>query len=93
MPGVVRLNHIWRMLSECAPEATRRATAHHYHVSYNGRTFRTLPLGKHGNRRNPEIEWGYVRQLVTHLQLDWQCAQRYFPSLGNPPQRRHPEDQ
>lgn len=85
MAGLVRLNQIWAMLDQCAPGATRRATAHRYHVTYNQRTFRTLPLGEHGSRRNPEIEWGYVRQLVTHLLIDWDCAKDHFPQLGNKP--------
>jgi hypothetical protein len=46
MPGLVRLNDIWEMLRECAPGATSRPTAHHYKVTFNQRTFHTLPLGK-----------------------------------------------
>ena len=68
------------MLDACAPGYTRRETDHFHQVSYRGKTYRALPLGKHGARHNPEIEAGHVRALVRHLEI-LDCAKRELPRI------------
>lgn len=72
---MVRLLDIWAMLDACAPGHVRRQGRHHWIVSYEGRTYHTLPLGPHGRRINPEIATGYVRSLARHLRIE-DCARR-----------------
>jgi hypothetical protein len=57
---LVRLNDLLDILAECAPGFTVDEKKHHYWVRYRGRTFRSLPLGKHGRRFNVEVEFGFV---------------------------------
>lgn len=68
------------MLDECARGYGRRETEHAHHVTYNKKTFRTLPLGKHGNRQNPEIESGHVRAMARHLAIE-DCAKKHLPNI------------
>lgn len=75
MPRVLRLKDIWAMLDVCAPGHQRRQTDHAWRVTFNGRTYATLPLGPHGRRENPDIETGHVRAMVRHLQIAG-CAAR-----------------
>ena len=65
------------MLDACAAGYTRRETDHHWIVTFQGLQFRSLPLGAHGRRTNPEIEAGHVRALVRLFGLDATCVQRY----------------
>lgn len=67
------------MLDRCAPGHTRKAREHNYAVYYEGRSYPTLPLGKHGKRENPSIEVGHVRQLIRQLQLELDCVKRVLP--------------
>lgn len=68
------------MLDACAPGYGRREHEHAHHVTYNDKTYRKLPLGKHGARKNPEIESGHVRALARHLNIV-ACAQRELPTI------------
>lgn len=65
--GLVTFKEIQAALGICAPGASIRKKLHHFWVSYNGLTFRGLPLGKHGLRENPEIEVGHVRKMARYL--------------------------
>jgi len=78
MAHLVALNAVWEMLEQCAPGFTRRASQHYWIVSYQGRSYRTLPLGAHGRRQNPDIETGHVRALIRHLQISRTCAEQYL---------------
>ena len=69
------------MLDACAPGYSRRATDHHWIVTYKGLPFRSLPLGAHGKRTNPEIEAGHVRAMVRMFALDSACVERHV-NLG-----------
>ena len=60
--GLVKLSEIRALLAACAPGATIQTNLHHHWVHFKEKTFRRLPLGKHGARIDPEIEIGYVRQ-------------------------------
>jgi len=68
------------MLEECAPGYETRQTVHFHVVSYKDKTFSTLPLGKHGARRNPEIEAGYARALARQLEIV-DCAKKQLPQI------------
>jgi hypothetical protein len=72
---VIRLLDIWGMLDRCAPGHVRRQGKHHWIVSYNGRTYHTLPLGPHGRRVNPDVAAGYVRSMARHLGIE-ACARQ-----------------
>jgi hypothetical protein len=74
---VIRLQDIWAMLDKCAPGHVRRKGKHHWIVAYQERTYRSLPLGPHGRRVDPEIEPGYVRSLVRHLAIE-ECARAFL---------------
>ena len=77
MAAVVRLKDVWRMLDACAPGHIRRVSDHYWIVSWNGKSYRSLPKGAHGRRDNPEIETGHVRALIRHLGISAQCAAKY----------------
>ena len=77
MPRLVKLDDVWRMLDACAAGYARRDTDHHWIVAFNGRQFRSLPLGAHGKRTNPEIEAGHVRAMVRMFELDAACVDKH----------------
>lgn len=78
--GMIRLSAVFEMLDLCAPEHVRVAKTHHWRITFAGRTYPTLPLGKHGHRRDPEIERGHVRKLIRHFGLE-DCAKQILPDL------------
>jgi hypothetical protein len=78
MARVVRLNDVWRMLDNCLPGYERKESDHYWTVKYGGRSFRTVPLGAHGRRQNPEIESGYIRSLVRFFSIDQDCVRRFI---------------
>lgn len=70
---VIDTQAIWAMLERCAPGFTKRKTVHHWRIEFAGRTYPTLPLGRHGKRTNPEIEAGHVRKMARFLGI-YECA-------------------
>lgn len=76
--GLVNLKEIRRMLDDCAPGAVIESKLHKNWVHWGGRTYRGLPLGKHGNRQNPEIEVGHVKRMARFFEI-LDCAKK---SLG-----------
>lgn len=78
--GLVRFKDILRMLDECAPGAVVEAKEHHNWVRFGGRTYRGLPLGKHGARKNPEIEAGHVRRMARFFGI-LDCARKLLSTL------------
>jgi len=78
MAHLVKLNDVWRMLDGCAQGYTKMASRHYWTVGFNKRSYRSLPLGGHGRRKNPEIETGHVRALIRHLQIPEDCAAQYL---------------
>ena len=69
------------MLRACAPGFRCEEKKHRQWITYKGRTSRDLALGKHGNRKNPEIFVGKVRQLTRLFELDPTCVNKFFPGL------------
>ena len=78
MAHLVRLNDVWRMLDDCAKGHTKKPSREYWAITFNGKTFRSLPLGPHGRRQNPETETGYVRSLIRHLGISSDCAGRHL---------------
>lgn len=63
------------MLDECAPGAVIESKPHKNWVHWRGRTYWSLPLGKHGNRQNPEIQVGHVKKMARFFEI-LDCAKR-----------------
>ena len=80
--GVVLLNDIKQMLMACAPGHRMKPRVHNFVVYYNGRSFPSLPLGKHGARKDPEIKAGHVKQMIRQLGIDIDCARRFIAHLS-----------
>jgi hypothetical protein len=82
---VVAFADVRKMLETCAPGARIDEKLHQYWVTYQGKSFRTLPRGDHAHRGHKAsgagIEFGYVRSLVRHLEIDCPCARELFPDL------------
>lgn len=76
MARLVKLLDIWRMLEECAPGHQRKASAEYWTIKFQGKSYRSLPLGPHGRRVNPDIEAGHVRGLLRHLGISRECADK-----------------
>jgi len=74
---VIRLLDIWAMLDQCAPGHARKKGKHHWIVTFQERTYHSLPLGPHGRRVNPEIPTGFVRSIVRHLRIE-ECARTFL---------------
>ena len=70
------------MLEKCAGEFRIEAKQHRQWVHCKGLTFRNLPLGGHGHRRNPEIQIGHIRQMIRLCGIDEDCARSILPALG-----------
>ena len=77
MPKVVRLDDVWQMLEHCLKGHERIQKPHRWNVKYNGRVYHEVPLGKHGSRKNPEIEAGHIRGLVRFFGIPPDCYSRY----------------
>jgi hypothetical protein len=58
------------MLNDCAPGSTWRMANHSRVVKYNGRVYRSLP-------KHDQLEGGYIRKLVRHLEIKEDCAEKY----------------
>lgn len=78
MARVVDLEDVWRMLEACAPGYTKRASREYWTVRYNGKAYRSLPLGAHGRRHHPELEAGHVRSMLRHLGVAFGCAEAHL---------------
>ena len=73
----IALRTVWAMLAECAPDHAVEEKLHHYWVRYEGKTYRSLPLGRRGARR-PMVQGFHIRKMVTHLGIDRDCADRFL---------------
>ena len=73
----IALRVVWAMLAECAPGHAVEEKLHHYWVRYQGKTYRSLPLGRRGARR-PIGAGVHIRKMETHLVIERDCADRYL---------------
>ena len=78
MPRLVRLDDVWRMLDGCLPGHERIQKLHRWNVKHGGRIYYEVPLGKHGARKNPEIEAGHIRGLVKFFAIPKSCYERFL---------------
>jgi hypothetical protein len=68
------------MLDHCAPGHSRKQRTHNWVVSYRASTFPNLPVGEHGQRKNPEIQVGHVKAMVRQLGIA-DCAKTQIERL------------
>jgi len=76
--GLVTLKKIEALLDDCAPGAVIEEKTHHLWVHYQGTTYRGLPRGAHGARKNPEIQVGHVRRMARFFDIV-NCAKKHLP--------------
>lgn len=76
--GLVSLDAIKALLADCAPGAVIEEKTHHNWVHYNRQTYRGLPRGPHGARKNPGIQVGHVRRMARFLGI-LDCAKKHLP--------------
>jgi len=79
--GLIPLKQLWKMLESCAPGYQKEAREHNWLVTWNDRSYPTLPRGPHGKRENPGIERGHIRQLIRQLEVPQDCAKKHLPQL------------
>jgi hypothetical protein len=78
MPRVVRLDDVWRMLDSCLAGYEAIQKPHRWNVKFNGRVYHEIPLGRHGARKNPEIETGHIRGLVQFFGIESECYSQFL---------------
>ena len=49
-------------------------------MTWNGRQFRNLPKGP-GRNQDADVRFAYVEQIVDVLQIDPDCAARFFRQM------------
>ena len=76
-PAVVRLSAVWAMLARCTESYTKVQTDHYWRIGANGKMYPSLPLGEHGPRKDPEIQFGHVKHMARQLGI-YQCCARFF---------------
>ncbi|MEO8602667.1 MAG: hypothetical protein ABI629_08830 [bacterium] len=79
--GTVGLLDIWTMLEACAPKYSKKAREHNWLITWQERSYWSLPRGDHGTRTNPDIQLGHVRNMIRQLQINEECAQQHLPQL------------
>lgn len=79
--GEIPLADIFKMLDECAPGHLRTQRTHNWMITYNGKTFPSLPVGRHGARRNVSIQVGHVKKMIRALGIE-DCAKKKIPRLA-----------
>jgi hypothetical protein len=77
--GLIAWSQIKAMLDECAP-GWRYEDKTHRRIVYYGSGSAALPRGKHGHRRDYEIEIGHIRAMTRRLGIDG-CARKQLPQL------------
>lgn len=75
--GLITLKEIIAILDDCAPGAVIESKVHKNWVLWNGRIWWDLPLGKHGHRKNPEIQVGHVKRMMRFFDI-LDCAKKYL---------------
>jgi hypothetical protein len=79
--GQVLLRDIFAMLDDCAPGWSMTKSLHHFRVTYQGRTYPSLPKGRHGKREGRgEIQKKQVKDLAEFFGI-LDCAKRHLEVL------------
>lgn len=74
MSESVPLDTVLKLLEECAVGHSIRPTTHFFIVTFNGKSFPTLPTYKN-------TELGHIRSMVRALGINKECANQYIPRL------------
>lgn len=74
------MSEIKAMLASCAPGHWMKEGEHNWIVYFGEHIFRNLPKGKHGKRKNPDIQIGHVRTMVRLFKI-YDCAKHHIESL------------
>lgn len=74
------MQDVWAMLADCAPGYTVRETGHNWRVAFGVQVYPNLSKGKHGARKNPEIQIGQVKHMVRLFGIQ-DCAKRHIERL------------
>ena len=73
------------MLDALAPDHRWQKKKHRWWITWNGRTFKEMPLGGHSKRKRggggAEVRMGDVRALVRFLGVPIEKARQHFPAL------------
>jgi hypothetical protein len=75
------MSAIRRMLKTCTGQDSVVPKLHHNWVTVGSLTYRGFPKGKHGARKDPEIEIGHVRHMIRFLHINEDCAKKQLPML------------
>ncbi len=78
--GTILLADIWAMFVSLCEGLHKARKKHHWWVYYDGKSFRSLPLGDHGKGTHVSIEIGHVRQMVRRLGIE-ECAATVLQQL------------
>jgi len=73
--GTVPLGDIWEMLDHCAQGYRKVEKPHNWWVYFGKSVYTDLSLGKHGARKNPEIQIGQVKHMC-RLSGSWSAPRR-----------------
>jgi len=79
--GTIPLAEIFTMLDVCAPGHKRKQRDHNWLITYDGKTFPSLPVGEHGARKNVSIQVGHVKKMARILGIV-DCAKKQIPRLA-----------
>jgi hypothetical protein len=74
MSETATFSAVQELLNNCAVGHTVKRTTHAVKITYNRKTYPTLPAYKN-------IELGYIRSMVRALEIDKECANRHVPNL------------
>ena len=65
------------MLDACLQGHSRKASEEYWTVKYNGRSYRRIPVGPHGNKDRAQVESGHIRSLVRHFDIKKECYETH----------------
>ena len=71
MSAAASFGDIQRMLENCAAGHTLRLATHSRVVTFNGKTYRSLP-------KFDKIELGHIRKMIRYLGISLDCARKYI---------------
>ncbi len=72
------LGTVWKILDECAPGYSKKASSEYWRIRWNTLTYSRLPVGPHGSKSDrTQVFTGHVRALVRHFGIE-ECAAPYL---------------
>jgi hypothetical protein len=73
MAHFVSLDEVWAMLDHCLAGYERKTSLEYWTVKYQGRSYRRIPIGRHGRKNNVGVQSGHIRSLVRFFDIE-RCA-------------------